>query len=199
MPLFEHVKYIDHTINIDNYRTAPAKATIHDAIRAFRPNPAEKYWWNVEVIGGGGWGVMGFGTIFYGCYYSCQSSLLFLSFRLSLSNTTTFFSLLNVFPWYYIDQSLVQVLVVAMIIAFFVYIICLRPQMRILIYQIVPVLISFYICNLIRLISNTLLALERCFKSVTTVWVICSSGLCTLFHIVIYMSIHKHIQYIKCH
>ena len=40
------------------YRTAPANATIHDAIRPFRPNPAENICWKVDVDvagGGGGW------------------------------------------------------------------------------------------------------------------------------------------------
>ena len=36
------------------YRTAPANATIHDAIRPLRPNPAENNCWNVEVVVGGG-------------------------------------------------------------------------------------------------------------------------------------------------
>ena len=45
------------------YRTAPANATIHDAIRPLRPNPAENNCWNVEVVVGGGGGETGLDTM----------------------------------------------------------------------------------------------------------------------------------------
>ena len=56
--LYILIKRSDTTpFQIYHHRTAPANATIHDAIRAFRPNPAENHWWKywfVVALGGGG-------------------------------------------------------------------------------------------------------------------------------------------------
>lgn len=79
---------IDDREHTHLYRTAPANATIHDAIRPLRPNPAENNWWKVEVavlpVGVATGGVTGLETILPFVPFFLYTIYIFLDLSLVL-------------------------------------------------------------------------------------------------------------------